>query len=192
MTSKLRRTCWWGMGLLVAVGCGGGRIDWNAPENFVLREESTRRDDGMELQYWSLIDVPCQPVYDALADVEHYPDFVDGVDRVQIVSVGEGTKTVQIAQRVIGRQMSAKVVWTFHPAERRVEFKTLHSDLSFNDGSYEATASPDGKRCLVHSTFLVKEGPQAPPVGVLATGTREAFLAAARGVKQRAASAPRS
>jgi ribosome-associated toxin RatA of RatAB toxin-antitoxin module len=178
-----------GLTLLVAA-CGEAGVDWSKPENFLLREKSAKKDDGIQLDYWSLVDAPCQAVYDALADVEHYPDFVPGVDRTQILTVSGNSKTIQIAQRVIGRQSNAKVEWTFHPDTRTIDFKTLASDLNYNDGHYELESSPDGKRCLVRSTFVVKEGQgmaQAVPIGVLAAGTREAFLAAAQGVKKRAA-----
>ena len=128
-------------------------------------------------------------MYEAITDVEHYPDFVPGVDRAQILELDGTTKTVQIAQRVIGRQSNAKVKWTFHPDKRQIDFTTLSSDLNYNDGHYELEASPDGKRCLVRSTFVVKPGQgmaQGVPIGVLAAGTREAFLSAAQGVKKRA------
>jgi len=180
------------LGLLwMLAACGGEpSVDWGAPENFLLREKSTKRDDGVQLEYWSLVAAPAQAVYDALADVEHYPDFIPGVDRVQLLTVDGSSKTVQIAQRVIGRQDNAKVEWTFHPDQRRIEFKTLASNISYNDGSYQVDPSPDGARCLVHSTFLVHAGQgmaQAVPIGVLAQGTRDAFLTAAQGVKKRAA-----
>jgi ribosome-associated toxin RatA of RatAB toxin-antitoxin module len=180
------------LGFTLLAACGEAGVDWSKPENFLLRERSAKKDDGVELQYWSLVDASCQSVYDALADVEHYPDFVPGVDRAQILAVDGGSKTVQIAQRVIGRQSNAKVQWTFHPEKRQIDFKTLNSDLNYNDGHYEMDASPDGRRCLVRSTFLVKQGQgmaQAVPIGVLAAGTREAFLAAAQGVKKRAGAA---
>src|SRR2546425_703035 len=95
-----------GLALLLA-GCGERGVDWNAPENLLLREKSTKRDNGVELAYWSLIDAPCQPIYEA----------------------------------------------------------------------------------LVRVTFLVKEGQgmtQAVPIGVLTQGTHDGFLAAAKGVKNRA------
>ncbi len=178
------------VGLLLLVGCGGS-VDWSGPENLLLRESSSKTDDGVKLQYWSLVDAPPDRIYAALADVEHYPDFVAGVDSVSIVSVeADGQKTVQISQRVIGRQSNAKVRWTFHPKERRIDFTTLASTLSYNDGTFEIRPSPDGKRSLVESTYIVKEyGPQGVPIGVLASGTREAFLAAAEGVKKRASGA---
>src|SRR5262245_19582359 len=185
------------LGLLwMLAACGGEpSVDWGGPENFILREKSTKRDDGVQLEYWSLVAAPAQAVYDALADVEHYPDFIPGVDRVQLLTANGNSKTVQIAQRVISRQDNAKVEWTFHPDQRRVEFKTLSSNIAYNDGSYQVEPSPDGTRSLVHSTFLVREGQgmaQAVPIGVLATGTRDAFLAAAQGVKKRAAGTGKS
>jgi len=177
-------------GLLVLLGaCGERAVDWNAPENLLWREKSTKVENGVELQYWSLVDASAQAVYDAIADVEHYPDFVRGVDSVQLLESGPNTKTVQITQRVIGRQNNAKVVWSFFPDKHRIEFKTLVSNVNYNDGTYDIEPSPDGKRCLVHSVFLVREGTgqaQAVPIGVLASGTRESFLAAAEGVKKRA------
>jgi ribosome-associated toxin RatA of RatAB toxin-antitoxin module len=178
-----------GLTLLLA-GCGGKGVDWSKPEDFLLREESTKTNDGVQLKYWSLVDATCQAIYKALVDVEHYPDFVPGVDRSQILAVTDRSKTVQIAQRVIGRQSNAKVEWKFDPEKRQIDFKTLSSDLSYNDGHYEFEESPDKRRCLVQTTFLVKEGQgmtQSVPIGVLAAGTRESFLAAAQGVKKRAA-----
>lgn len=174
---------------LVPLGCGEKGVDWSAPENFLYREKSDKRDNGVELDYWSLVDASCKAVYGALIDVEHYPDFIPGVDRSQILAVTPTSKTVQIAQRVIGRQSNAKVEWLFDPSKLQIDFKTLASDLNFNDGHYELESSPDGQRCLVRVTFLVKEGQgmaQAVPIGVLAAGTRDAFLAAAQGVKKRA------
>ena len=67
-----------------------------------------------------------------------------------------------------------------------------HHYLNYNDGHYELEPSPDKKRCLVRSAYVVQQGPglaQAVPIGVLASGTREAFLGAAKGVKKRAVGA---
>src|SRR2546428_14174944 len=100
--------------VLLLAGCGEKPIDWNAPENFLLREKSSKVDDRVKLEYVSLVDATAQSVYDALTDVEHYAEFVPGVDSVQLLAMSGNTKTVQIAQRVIGRQSNAKVEWTFH------------------------------------------------------------------------------
>jgi hypothetical protein len=92
---------------------------------------------------------------------------------------------------VIGRQNNAKVEWKMDAAKPRIEFKTVASDFSFNTGYYDFESSPDGKRCLLHTLFLVKQkegtGDQVP-VGQLAQATRDAYTAAAQGVKKRAAS----
>ncbi|HYV55945.1 MAG TPA: SRPBCC family protein [Candidatus Nitrosopolaris sp.] len=175
--------------VLLLAGCGERGVDWNAPENLLLRENSTKQDDGVRLAYWSLVDAPCQAIYDALVDIEHYPEFIPGVDRLNILNASASSKTAQVAQRVIGRQSNAKVEWKFDPQKRTIDFTTLSSDLSYNDGHYEFDDSPDKKRCLVRTTFLVKEGQgmtQAVPIGVLAQGTHDTFLAAAKGVKNRA------
>jgi hypothetical protein len=75
-------------------------------------------------------------------------------------------------------------------APLRVDFKTLTSDFAFNDGSYTFESSPDGKRCLVHFTFLVKpaKGAGAPSQSAVTEATRESFAPAVGGVKKRAAS----
>jgi len=173
---------------LVLAACGR-EVDWSAPENLLIKERTTDRDGFVELEYWSLIDAPCSRIYDALVDVEHYPDFIPGVDSVSLLERTERSKTVQIAQRVIGRQANAKVQWTFDPETRRIEFKTLTSDLTYNDGYYKFVDSPDGKRCLVKSLFIVKQGPGLS-LGALGQATRESFLTAARGVKKRASAPP--
>jgi carbon monoxide dehydrogenase subunit G len=178
---------------LLAGGCGGGpAIDWKAPEDFLLWEDAAVTEGGVRLQYWSLVDAPADAVYAALADVEHYADFIPGVNQAQLLERTDDTATVQIAQRVISQQTDATVAWTFHPGERRVEFRTLQSDLAHNDGHHEVEASPDGRRCLVRSTFLVHQAEHVPavPIRVLASATREAFLAAAEGVKRRATERP--
>ena len=164
-------------------GCGERAVDWSAPENFVYRERTTEQAGGAQIEYWSLLDLPCPPLFDALADVEHYPAFVTGVDQVALLGEGRGSKTVQIAQRVIGRQTSAKVEWTFDRDRRTIAFRTLQSDLTYNDGDYRLEESPDGRRCLVRSSYLVKEGPGVS-LGALAQATRESFMSAARGVRK--------
>jgi carbon monoxide dehydrogenase subunit G len=171
--------------VLVVAGCGEGKVDWTEPENLLLREKITDRDTFVELDYWSILDTPCQPVYDALADVDHYEDFIPGIDSTALIAESPTTKTIQIAQRVIGRQTNAKVEWTFDEPRHRIEFKTLASDLSYNDGYYALEESPDGKRCLVKTMFLVKSG-KGVSLNALGQATRESFMTAARGVRKRA------
>ena len=161
-------------------------VDWNGPEDLLVHEKATDRDGFVELDYWSLVDAPCQRVYEALVDVEHYPDFIPGVQRVQLVGQTERSKTVQIAQDVIGRQANAKVEWMFDPEKREIQFKTLASDLTYNDGYYKFEESPDKKRCLVKVLFVVKQA-QGLSLGALGQATRESYLTAARGVRKRAA-----
>ncbi len=172
------------LGFALILGCDRG-VDWTAPENLLLRDVVTDRDGFVELDYWSLVDAPCERVFEALADVEHYPDFIPGVQRVQLLAKTDRSKTVQIAQDVIGRQANAKVEWTFDPQKREIQFKTLTSDLTYNDGFYKFEESPDGKRCLVKALFLVKQA-QGLSLGALGQATRESYLTAARGVKKRA------
>ena len=164
-----------GLSIALLAGCGGGgSVDWNGPENLMVREETATKDGGVELQYWSLIDSPCKPVYEALTDFEHYRDFIPGVDSTSLLASTENSKTILIAQRVIGRQNNAKVEWKMDPAKPRIEFKTIASDFSFNEGFYEFEPSPDGKRCLLHTLFLVKqkEGTgELVPEDLLATAT---------------------
>src|SRR5262245_4316156 len=119
------------LGMLLAA-CERG-VDWSSPENLLLRDNATDRGGFIELEYWSLIDAPCQRVYEALVDVEHYPDFIPGVNRVQLLSKTDDSKTVQIAQNVIGRQANAKVEWSFDARKPEIQFKTLTSDLTYND-----------------------------------------------------------
>jgi carbon monoxide dehydrogenase subunit G len=173
----------------MVAGCGGStEIDWTAPESLILWENAATTEEGVELQYWSLIDAPPDAVYSALTDIEHYAEFMPGVSDVQLLDATPTTKTVQMARQVVKRHGSAKVEWTFAPAARRIEFRTLESDLAHNDGSYEVEASPDGQRCLVRATFLVRDdvNVQAVPARVIASATRESFRAAADGVKRRA------
>lgn len=175
----------------VLIGCGDGAVDWTKGENLVLRETSVDKNGHAEIGYWSLVDARCQAIYEALTDVEHYPEFIPGVDRTQVIAQTDNSKTILIAQRVISRQSNAKVEWKFDPNKREIDFKTLTSDFSFNDGHYSFEESPDGKRCLVKTTFRVRpaEGGQPVPLGTLRQATREAFMAASAGVKKRVSAA---
>ena len=180
-----------GVGLLLA-GCGQKGVDWSAPENVLMREETDQKDGGVELQYWSLIDAACKPIFDALSDVEHYRDFIPGVDSTSLLASSGDTKTVLIAQRVIGRQNNAKVEWKFDAAKPRIDFKTLASDFSFNTGYYDFEPSPDGKRCLLHTVFLMKQKEGTGEMmaeSTLAQATRDGYVAAATAVKKRATGA---
>ena len=187
MSGVLRVPCVLLASALLAA-CDRG-VDWSGPENLLVHETVTDRNEFIELDYWSLVDASCQRVYEALVDVEHYPDFIPGVQRVQLVGQTERSKTVQIAQDVIGRQANAKVEWMFDPETREIQFKTLTSDLTYNDGFYKFEESPDRKRCLVKTLFLVKQG-QGLSLSALGQATRESYLTAARGVRKRAAAPP--
>ncbi|MGH7858374.1 MAG: SRPBCC family protein [Candidatus Binatia bacterium] len=163
-------------------------IDWSAPENIFAVEKTEKNEDGStRLEFHSLIDAPADAIYKALAEPENYAMFVEGVSESGILSTAGETKTTYITQKVIGRQNRAKVKWTLHPAERKIEFETLESDLSYNDGWYSLTPSPDGKRVYVVSVYnLRQKGSTQIPPGVAASGAREAFKAAANSVKKRA------
>jgi len=173
-----------GVLLAACAACGGNGVDWDDPENLLYREKAGEDGGRVRLEYWSLLDLPCQPVYEALTEVEKYREFIPGVDNVQLLASTPNSKTVQIAQRVIGRQNNAKVEWTFDPEKRTIDFRTLTSDLTYNDGHYAFEESPDEKRCLIKTTWWSKEG-RGLSVGALQQGTRETFMAAARGVRKR-------
>jgi len=166
----------------------GPSIDWSTKENFFAVEKSTETDDGAILEFQSLVDAPPDEVYRALADVEHYATFVDGVSASELVSASDNTKVIRITQTVIGRQGRAEVKWTLQPADRRIAFETLRSDQNYNDGTFQVFASPDGKRSYVISVYHVmqKGAPQNVPLGVLKSATRESFERAAHSVKRRA------
>jgi hypothetical protein len=164
-------------------------IDWAAPENIFAVEKTEKNQDGStRLEFHTLIDVPADQVYDLLSKAEDWSTFVEGVSESGKLSTEGNTKTTYITQKVIGRQNRAKVKWTYHPEAKKIDFETIESDLSYNDGSYTVTPSPDGKRSYVVSVFnLRSRGGAQPPPGVVATGTREAFKAAALSVRKRAA-----
>jgi polyketide cyclase/dehydrase/lipid transport protein len=177
------------LALLVLPACSRGpAVDWSAPENFFAVEKSEETDEGARLEFDSLVDVPAPAIYNALADVEHYASFVDGVSDSALLSAEHNTKVIQITQTVIGRQSRAKVKWTLHPTDMKIEFETLESDANYNDGAYQVIASPDGKRSYVVSIYHVKwkGAPQNVPLGVLKTATRESFEKAAHSMKKRA------
>src|SRR5438094_9527894 len=101
--------------VLLLVACSEGGVDWNAPENFVLREKSAKVNECVQLEYWSRVDAGCQAVYDALVDIEHYRDFIPAVDRATLLYVTPTSKAAQMAQRVSGRQSDAKAQGTLRP-----------------------------------------------------------------------------
>jgi len=177
------------LAVMVLASCSRGpSVDWSAKENFFALEKSQETDDGARLEFHSLVDAPALAVYNALADVEHYASFIDGVTESALVKAENNTKVIQITQEVIGRQSRAQVKWTFDPAAMEIRFETLQSDANYNDGDYVITSSPDGTRCYVVSVFHVKwkGAPQNVPLGVLESATRESFVKAAHSIKRRA------
>jgi carbon monoxide dehydrogenase subunit G len=187
--SRLMGVCTGAFILALLAGCQSKQsIDWSAKENFFVVEKVGKNDDGsVRLEYHSLVDAPADAAYKALAEPEDYVAFVKGVSDSGKIS-GEGnTRIIHITQSVIGRQTRARVKYTFHPEERKIEFQTIESDSTLNDGTYEVIPSPDGKRAYVVTVFNVREksGQKMPP-GVMMSGTREAFLEAAQSIKARA------
>jgi carbon monoxide dehydrogenase subunit G len=177
------------LGLILCAACSKQpQIDWSAPEDFFISEQSTETDEGARMEFHSLVDAPADGVYTALADTEHYAQFVDGVTDTGLVSSEGNTKVIRITQTVIGQQNRAQVKWTLHPDQKKIEFQTLQTDGNYNDGEYTILASPDGKRSYVISVFHVKRkgAPQNVPLGVLKSATRESFGKAARSIKKRA------
>ena len=165
------------------------KVDWTAAENFFVVEKVDKGEgDGTRLEFHSLVDAPADGVYGALAEPENYAAFVEGVTDSGKMTAQGNVKVTHITQNVIGRQNRAEVEWTLHPTEKKIEFKTLKSDLNYNDGSYQVIPSPDGKRAYVISIYNLREkegGIKAPP-GVAVSATRESFAAAARSLKKRA------
>ena len=180
---------------VVLVSCGtfgsactkSHTVDWSAKEDFFIEEKTEKTADGARLEFHSLVDAPADAVYKALADVENYASFVDGVQETKLLSAQGNTKLIGIAQTVIGQQTRAEVKWTFDPGKRKIAFETITSDGNYNDGSYQVLPSPDGKRSYVISVFYVKaKGRQFIPIGVLESATRDSFEKAAHSVKRRA------
>lgn len=188
--SRLMRVRATVLGFALVAACQSGKpsVDWSAKENFFAVEKVGKNDDdSVRLEYHSLVDAPADAVYNALAEPENYVVFVKGVSDSGKISGEANARTIHITQNVIGRQTRARVKYTFHPEERKIEFETIESDSTLNDGSYEVAPSPDGKRAYVVTVFNVREksGQKMPP-GVVMSGTRESFHAAAQSVKARA------
>ena len=162
-------------------------VDWSAKEDFFVEEKTEKTADGARMEFHSLVDAPGDAVYKALADVENYASFVDGVQETKLLSAQGNTKLIAIAQTVIGQQTRAQVKWTFDPGNRKIAFETITSDGNYNDGSYEVIPSPKGDRAYVISVFHVKaQGRQYIPIGVLESATRDSLEKAAASVKKRA------
>jgi hypothetical protein len=174
----------------LGAGCqkGGVDIDWSQKENFFVIEKTDKNEDGsIRLEFHSIVDAPADAVFNLLAAPEDWVVFVEGVSDSGKISTSGNSKVTHITQSVIGRQNRAEVKWTAFPDKKHLEFETVKSDFTLNDGYYDVVPSPDGKRCYVISVFNVREkaGTKVPP-GVLSSGTREGFAAAARSVKARA------
>jgi len=107
-----------GFVLLLLAACGERAVDWSEPEAVIMSEAMSQDGEAVKLDYRSLIDAPCRALYDALVDVEHYPDFIPGIDTAQILARTDKTVTVLMAQRVINRTASAKADGASIPARR--------------------------------------------------------------------------
>ena len=172
-------------------GSSTPEIDWERPESFFIVDKSERTEDGVNLEFHFLIDAPAAGVYKALAGVEHYASFIPGVQKSVLVSSTASTKTIDIAQTVIGVQNRAQVVWTLDRKNRTVSFETVRSDGSMNNGNYHVYSSPDGRRCYVVAKFDVHQTglARAAPIGLLAKSIRDSVGEAAKAIKQRALTA---
>jgi uncharacterized protein YndB with AHSA1/START domain len=181
-----------GLGLaaltLAGLGCQRDAFDWDQPENLKVTEATERRDDGsVEMRFISLVNAPAEDLFDALSDVEHHAEFIEGVTKSTLVSKDGPKKIVEIQNNVLGRPNRAKIEWTFDRDDLTASFRTLEAAMTDNSAEYQVTPSPDGKRARVTTVYLLRDKGGHPfPLHSLQTAIEESYEAALRGVKRRA------
>ena len=174
--------------LFGAPACSRERFDWEQPEDFFLTRSVKTLDDGsVEMQFVSLVNAPADALFQALSDVEHHDQFIEGVTESTLVSSEGNRKVVDITNRVLGRPNRAKIEWTIDAPNRALSFKTIESEFTDNSAEYKVESSPDGKRARVTTVYHLREKGGNPfPLHSLKMAIEDAYAAAVRGVKRRA------
>jgi hypothetical protein len=169
-------------------GCSRDQFDWEQSENLKLTEEIEKQDDGsVEMRFTSLVNAPGGDLFDALADVEHHAEFIEGVTESKLVSRDGGKKVIDIQNNVLGRPNRAKIEWTFDRDALTASFRTLEAAFTDNSAEYKVTRSPDGKRSLVTTVYHLRDKGGHPfPLHSLQNAIEDSYEAALQGVKRRA------
>ena len=179
------------LALVLALGivaCNRNRFDWEQKEDFLLSQSEKTEDDGsVRMEFVSLVNAPADGLYNALKDVEHHAEFIEGVTESNLVSSEGNKKVVDITNQVLGRPNRAKIEWTFDDAKKTASFKTLEAPFTNNSADYKVEASPDGKRARVTTIYYLRDKGGHPfPLHSLRMAIRSSYVAALAGVKRRA------
>ncbi len=79
---------------LLAAGCQREAFNWEQPENVLVSKTAVEQPDGsVEMRFVSLMNVPAEHLFNALADVERHAEFIDGVTESKLVTT-EGKKKI--------------------------------------------------------------------------------------------------
>jgi hypothetical protein len=173
---------------LVGAGCARDGFDWDRPEDIMLEKKVDSESDGaVRMEFVSLVNAPADRLYEALKDVEHHEQFIDGVTESKVVGTDGRKKIVEIDNRVLGRPNHAKIEWTFDDGSRKAAFKTLEAEFTDNSATYAVEPSPDGKRARITTVYHLRDKGGHPfPLHSLKLAIEDGYAAAVRGVKRRA------
>jgi hypothetical protein len=173
---------------VLAVACERNSFDWEQPENMLLVQEEEQQDDGsVRMEFVSLVNAPADELYQALGDVGHHAEFIEGVSESTLLSSEGNKRVVDITNQVLGRPNRAKIEWTLDPPNRKMAFKTLEAQFTDNSAEYRVEPSPDGKRARVTTYYYLRDKGGHPfPLHALRMAIRDSYVAALNGVKRRA------
>jgi len=169
-------------------GCQRERFDWEQPEEILLSKSAVEQPDGsVEMRFVSLVNVPADPLFGALSDVERHAEFIDGITESKLVSAEGKKKVIDITNNVLGRPNRARIEWTIDAPTRTLSFRTLEAEFTDNSAEYRIDPSPDGTRARVTTVYSLRDKGGHPfPLYSLKTGIEDSYVAAVRGVKRRA------
>jgi hypothetical protein len=173
---------------LLGTGCTRGDFDWAQGEDFLLEKKVEQKADGsVEMDFVSLVNAPGEEIYKAFIDVENHDKFIDGVTESKVVSsVGGTKKVIDVTNNVLGRPNRAQIEWTIDRDRKRVSFRTVKSDYTDNSADYQVEVSPDGKRALITTHYVLRDKGGHPfPIHTLKQGVIDGHLAAVRSIKRR-------
>jgi hypothetical protein len=179
--------------LLVAVVVGGYFYNLQQEaakwQNVKEIEEATftRSDNTTTARFVGVVEGPIDKVQEALWDVENGAGTIENIQLSKLISQEGNTKVVEMHLKALNLPLQHfKMEFVLHPADHRVSFKTVESQLQHLEGDYQLESSPDGKRTRIVYSFTGKDKVAIPfPSSVLESANKETFVHTVRGLSKR-------
>jgi hypothetical protein len=167
-----------------ARGVQQAAVKWEGPVPEIASEEIKKDGDTVQVNLTSRIDASVDDVFESFQHPERSQGLVEEIKKAEVLSGDDGKKTVEFHITTLGQLQVLTVDLTYRKEQSEVGIKTVEGVIDI-DGTYDLTASPDGKKTLVTYTATQRNKLPLPvPESVERSAIKEQFANLMRAIKK--------